>query len=500
MPSEEVIELSVEETNKLREELGLKPLRIDNHQAPAAETATDSLPNDGGKADEEEALELSVEETNKLREKLGLAPLRTGAEKNKNKEVHKPAENTGEQEEALQRIERAKLRRQVEDGASRTFGTSTLGLGDNDDNDWAVRMRHQKKAPAETKKKKKRKEKPTEQRSSYDENDLEGMQVRNSMAGLEAGENAVLTLADAPILETKTDVSSKVVGINDEEDALENIGLTEQEKQRDGLRKKRMLEMGMGRAGGYAGFDDDEFEELGGTLGPSHRERGGSGEQNGHKTQGFRIGSQRTAASDDSKTDFDRVQKGEAISLVWKGDTVTSDYMTIEEEQELKAKRKKSKEKATFKKKKKSKKKRRRADIYDDDDEDDGKAALPPLANNSNGNLLSKLEETAGLNGGSTSLQKRRRSDDEVDDNEMQPFTNSTTENSTDDKSRDSQSKRSKYEKAMEKGAEHVQFQSMDGMKASIDLAKAMSLYGDCLIAYEMNGELLPRDHGFPVS
>ena len=55
-------------------------------------------------------------------------------------------------------------------------------------------------------------------------------------------------------------------------------------------------------------------------------------------------------------------------------------------------------------------------------------------------------------------------------------------------------------EKAMKKGAEHIQFQSMDGMKASIDLAKAMSLYGDCLIAYEMNGELLPRDHGFPVS
>ena len=53
---------------------------------------------------------------------------------------------------------------------------------------------------------------------------------------------------------------------------------------------------------------------------------------------------------------------------------------------------------------------------------------------------------------------------------------------------------------AIEKGLEHVRFQSIDGMKASIDLAKAMSLYGDCLVAYEMNGEDLPRDHGFPVS
>ena len=57
-----------------------------------------------------------------------------------------------------------------------------------------------------------------------------------------------------------------------------------------------------------------------------------------------------------------------------------------------------------------------------------------------------------------------------------------------------------KEEKAIEEGLEHVRFHSIDGMKASIDLAKAMSLYGDCLVAYEMNDKPLPRDHGFPVS
>eukprot|EP00191_Tetraselmis_sp_GSL018_P024677 CAMPEP_0177625942 /NCGR_PEP_ID=MMETSP0419_2-20121207/30380_1 /TAXON_ID=582737 /ORGANISM="Tetraselmis sp., Strain GSL018" /LENGTH=475 /DNA_ID=CAMNT_0019126945 /DNA_START=25 /DNA_END=1448 /DNA_ORIENTATION=- len=35
--------------------------------------------------------------------------------------------------------------------------------------------------------------------------------------------------------------------------------------------------------------------------------------------------------------------------------------------------------------------------------------------------------------------------------------------------------------------------------EASIPIEKAMSVYGDVLLAYEMNGEPLPRDHGYPV-
>jgi sulfite oxidase len=54
--------------------------------------------------------------------------------------------------------------------------------------------------------------------------------------------------------------------------------------------------------------------------------------------------------------------------------------------------------------------------------------------------------------------------------------------------------------KAQEKGGmEHVRFHSLDGMQASIGIEKAMNPYGDCIIAYEMNGEPLPRDHGYPV-
>ncbi|TRY92039.1 hypothetical protein DNTS_034916 [Danionella cerebrum] len=54
-------------------------------------------------------------------------------------------------------------------------------------------------------------------------------------------------------------------------------------------------------------------------------------------------------------------------------------------------------------------------------------------------------------------------------------------------------------------GAQHVQFEGLDKdvtgtpYGASIPLNKAMSDEGDVLLAYEMNGEDLPLDHGFPV-
>jgi len=456
-PSEDVIELSIEATDKLRASLGLKSLRIGNNVTKVVtKTETEGL----AESYEKEELELSVNETNKLREKLGLAPLRNSdSSENETKEIHKPAENTGEQEEASHRIQRAKLQRQVEQGATRVFGSSTLGDFDydtskKDNNDklslsWAAMMKQQKnKAPTIPSRSK--------DDNQYDESNLEGMQVRNNLVDLEAGGNTVLTLADAPILETKTSVSNKVVGINEEEDALENINLTEQEKQQDGLRKKRMLELGMGRAGGYAGFDDEEFEELGGTIGPSRQDRGSHGKTQ-NATQGFRIGSQNK--EDTTRMDFDKIQHGESISLVWKGDAISSDYMTIEEEEKNKEKRKKKKKDTKFKKKKKSKKRRKRTEIDDEDDEEEGTNELSILARKAktDSSVLSKLEETTRIND-SSSLQKRRRIDSYADDVMMKSLSKGVVSIKEEDSGLQQQpeTKRAKYDKIMEKGNERT--------------------------------------------
>ena len=47
--------------------------------------------------------------------------------------------------------------------------------------------------------------------------------------------------------------------------------------------------------------------------------------------------------------------------------------------------------------------------------------------------------------------------------------------------------------------AEHIHFTGYDGVKVSIPFKKGADCLGDVLIAYKMNGEDIPRDHGYPV-
>ena len=49
------------------------------------------------------------------------------------------------------------------------------------------------------------------------------------------------------------------------------------------------------------------------------------------------------------------------------------------------------------------------------------------------------------------------------------------------------------------KDYKHVQFEGADGYGASVPIEKALDERGDVLLAYQMNGEPLLRDHGFPV-
>jgi sulfite oxidase len=46
---------------------------------------------------------------------------------------------------------------------------------------------------------------------------------------------------------------------------------------------------------------------------------------------------------------------------------------------------------------------------------------------------------------------------------------------------------------------QHIHFVSADGLEASIPIKKALSRFGDVLLAYEMNDEPLPTKHGYPL-
>ncbi|KAI2489888.1 SART-1 family protein [Fragilaria crotonensis] len=198
------------------------------------------------------------------------------------------------------------------------------------------------------------------------------------------------------LLLSRANDSQKVIGLNDDPETarLENVQLADDQAQQHRLRQKRQVEMGMGRAGGHAGYDDDEFEELGGVQAPMRLERGAApltGKPDNEQTRrrGFKLGQAMVQQDDSPSTGLFAHEKGKAISLEHSvADVVASDFMTAEEyaaslsnkkKKEMKFKKKKTK-KGTKNKRildeldqaaiKSNKKRKRRGNGNDDDESD----------------------------------------------------------------------------------------------------------------------------------
>ena len=502
MTTEEVLELSVAETNKLRAELGLAPLRGTgaapaprHHDDPADNVAREPSAGggDNGKqaqqaASQEEVLEMSVEDTNKLRATLGLPPLRD-ASSYRNIQDAGLVEKQRQEDEA--RFEaKEQLKEDVARGIKTTFTAQSLGEeASNDVSSWAAKLRQSsssaaartKKEDSKKKKKSKAKSKPGDDDNKYDEQDLKGMAVSHAASELEAGSTTVMTLADAPLLETDEHNHHIVTGLNDDANTpqLENVNLAEAAKQSDGLKKKRQLELGMGRAGGYAGFDDDEFEELGGTGAPSRMARGDSTASGGMARKGRRgfqigdVGHEERGGNEGS--DLFAMEAGNAISLEpMQADVQASDFMTEQEDLELRGKdKKKSKKKDTFEKKKKKKKdkkekrkhRRRQQEEDEDESEDEG---LPKVGSAGTKTLLQELEETAEENASDTKGRKRSRADDDAD-NGAEEAPSSVPSASILSKGGKKENKRAKYDIIMEKGNARTQQAFGEKQKSAVE-------------------------------
>jgi len=485
-----VIELSIDDTNALRAKLGLKPLRGVNGGGSATSAAAARASSNGAG----EELSLSVSESNDLRSRLGLPPLRvsdatTESGRKASEAVHAPATNAGEDRAARTRVEDARARRDVEAGIGRLAATAA-GLGDDDDADagvdggdgagaagWAAKMRAGKGKKAtdaaangeadgdgaakDKKKKKKKKSKKKGKKSSlrgtnrisvpndddedddndgrggdYSANDLAGMAVGHSVDDFEAGQTTVLTLADTSLLDDGGGDKGSSNGGGGGGPVLENANMRDDSVTRDNLRKKRMVEMGMGHAGGYAGYDDDEFVELGGSQAAARRNKastagstkGGDGEDGSSKSGsvGFRIGDGATDAtgkgggggggggSGGDGSDLFAGSSGRAVSLQTGTLQSASDFMTHDEaeaddeaavrERGKREKEARKREKKLFKKMKKDKKKKRdrkehrRRDDHDDDDDHDNAGDDDyenAVGTASKGGILDDLEATA---------------------------------------------------------------------------------------------------------
>ncbi|TFK84613.1 SART-1 protein [Polyporus arcularius HHB13444] len=225
---------------------------------------------------------ISLEETNKIRISLGLKPLTddkgpaTDTEKLAEDNYAKQRERETKDREAKAIQDRiAKVRNKRELNA-KLKGT-TLGDADGDVDDTLKWLKRSKKKEKELAKKRQEELEAMDKafQDEYTEKDLEGLKVSHDFEGMEEGEARILTLKDSRILDN-------------EEDELQNIDLAEQE------REKKNQELKLKRRD-YTGYDDEEFAP--GAAGMKRAVLSKYDEfLEGSKETGFRLGSSTLSA------------------------------------------------------------------------------------------------------------------------------------------------------------------------------------------------------------
>lgn len=222
--------LSVDDTNKLREKLGLKPLQVEPKKEEKEE-------------EDKNVISLSIEETNKLREKLGLKPLDVD---NKSGDVHAPAKNIRkilETEKLAEKMKMLKEKRRIKQQLS---SVKSLGAGSTDLTEtlaWVQRSRSidSKKAAAEARTKMldsmddefgidELVENEKFGKAQYSRNDLKDLTVLHDMNSFKEGQMTVLTLQDKEILDD-----------DEEGDVLVNVNMIDDERvnKNNELKKKK---------------------------------------------------------------------------------------------------------------------------------------------------------------------------------------------------------------------------------------------------------------------
>ncbi|KAF9449540.1 SART-1 protein [Macrolepiota fuliginosa MF-IS2] len=220
---------------------------------------------------------ISLEETNKIRISLGLKPLT---------EDKAPADDKEQQAEdnyKKQREREAKERdtKRIADGIAKvrnrrelhaSLKGATLGDADGDTDDTLKWIKRSKKKEKELARKRQEELEQMDQvfQAEYTERDLEGLKVSHDFDTLGEGEASILTLKDSRILD-------------DEEDELQNVELAEEERRQ----KNKELKI---KRRDYTGYDDEEFKE--GTQGVKRSILAKYDEElEGPKDSGFRLGS-----------------------------------------------------------------------------------------------------------------------------------------------------------------------------------------------------------------
>ena len=212
----------------------------------------------------------SVEETNRIRAFLGLKPLNL---ERSNKEAEAVDNFREKQENVRKEKESAELREKLEKAKEKRLLTTKFsgnGLGEVKDAaegellsaaDWVKRSRKKEvdekdKARIVAEQAARRREEEEEEflTNGYGATDLKGLQVMHGAKEFEMGQDVILTLADSNILDT--DEQGKILGIKDDADVLENVNMTDEQRRMEREKRAKRAKQPV-----YAGYDDAEFEE-----------------------------------------------------------------------------------------------------------------------------------------------------------------------------------------------------------------------------------------------
>lgn len=262
--------LSIEETNKLRAKLGLKPLEVDSGPINSKKDGESSL---AGKSTDKNGDPIDL---NQYKDDYG-------------EFYHKPAENLAEKkqhEKIRDKLKERKEKRKLEDKLNRI---RTLGESDDEEENavhWVEKNREKEKLRKEAERRAKLLEEMDKEfgvsdlvdqesrnakREAYKSRDLQGLRVEHGQEEFTEGREIILTLKDKEVLA-------------EDDDALINVNMIDDEKYKKNVENKKLNPNNYG----YDAFEEtmDEYGEIQGrSILKKYDE-----EIDGRKKSSFRIG------------------------------------------------------------------------------------------------------------------------------------------------------------------------------------------------------------------
>lgn len=342
-------------------------------------------------------ISLSIEETNKLRISLGLKPLSVGPSKKEQSVVNVQKTSAQldaerKQQELKKKLQQSKTRRELTQKiAGKSLGEQLKAdleaqKKGNDALEWVKQSRtktRREKTPEEEKEEK------------YDASALAGMTVGHSLDNFEDGQEIVLTLKDQRVL------GEDGKDLNELDDELVNVELSEKDRRlaRQERAKRAVLPV-------YTGYDDDEFIEMG-----SSRKRKSGPKLLAHydeeqeavdaaEARKFTLDASGGSKALESEKKQEEDEDVAVISLAMDKTKRVEDYYTKEEVEAQFAKK--------SKKLRKKKKSRRRRQENDEDDAVEVQLTTREEETDAS-SLVAQLEQEALQTGASSSKDRGKR-------------------------------------------------------------------------------------------